>query len=143
MQSKLYPLLVDTVKKPRTITYTEIAENLDLGDVSEPQVSDQISEMLRVIALQEHEAGRPTLTTCVVVRSWNGTRPGSGFYRQMRELGRFDSPSDNDKLWFHLRELWTCYIYWNCVEVEPTFTTEMARKVMTENILSKFKQNQP
>lgn len=106
--------LVDTVKKSRTITNREIAENLDLGDVSELQVSEQISEILHVIALQEHEVGRPTLTTSVVVRSWNGTRPGSGFYRQMRELGCFDSPSDNDKLWFHLSELWTCYILELC-----------------------------
>lgn len=142
MQSQLYQLLVDTVKRSRTITYTEIAENLDLGDVSEPQVSDQISEMLRVIALQEHEAGRPTLTTSVVVRSWNGTRPGSGFYRQMRELGRFDSPSEYDKWFFHMRELWVCWIYWNRVSINPDYTDAMARNEMNEEILSKLKQEQ-
>ncbi|GEM_PF-4037921 len=140
MESKLYQLLVDTIKMCRLITYTEIAETLELGDISEYQVSDKISEMLRVIALQEHETDRPTLTACVVVRSWNGTHPGSGFYRQMCELGRFDSPSRNDQLWFHLRELWTGYIYWNCIEVDPTYTTMMARKEMNEKILSKMKQ---
>ncbi len=143
MQSKLYQLLVDTVKTCKTITYAEIAKNLNREDVSEPQVSDKISDMLRAIAIQEHDADRPILTTCVVVNSWNGVRPGSGFYRQMRELGRFDSPSKNDQFWFHMHELWTSWIYWNEVEFNPAYTTKMARNEMNERILSKMKQNQP
>jgi len=127
MNLKLYHFLIENVKKPNTITYTEIATYLGLGDINDFDVSEQISEMLRVIAIQEHEANRPVLTTCAVVRSWHGTRPGSGFYRQMRELGRFDSPSENDKFWFHIHQLWLAGTYWSGIEKNPDYTVEQAK----------------
>jgi hypothetical protein len=127
LEDDLFQILIETAKKCRTVTYSDIAMQLNLGDLSLPEVSDQISEMLRVIAIQEHEANRPVLTTCAVVRFWHGTRPGSGFYRQMREMGRFDSPSENDKFGFHIYQLWLAGTYWSGIEKNPDYTVEQAK----------------
>ncbi len=74
----------------RTTWYGEVAEYVQA--VSVDPYSSLMNHLLGAVFEDEHEAGRPALTS-IVTHKYGDKEPGAGFYEMARALGhRFDEP---------------------------------------------------
>src|SRR5262249_43143082 len=88
-----------------TMTYGEVASKL--VSISVRPDDPIFHELLGEVAREENGAGRGILSA-VVVRKGGDKRPGSGFFRLAKELGR--DTSDHERCWLdELKRVRTAY----------------------------------
>lgn len=80
----------------------------DFGPYHGPH-DPRLWDLLRVISEAEAAEGRPALSAIVVIKSGDGAnRPGSGFFKLMKTLGRYKA--SDDQTW--LAEVDGLFGYW-------------------------------
>lgn len=86
--------LIATAQRRGAVTYQEIAKLIGLP-LSGNYMGSRIAGIAGEISTDEHHAGRPMLTSILV----NTTgKPGAGFFRLARTLGRLESSDRVDEL---------------------------------------------
>jgi hypothetical protein len=106
MRDAVYAELVRVARAGRTTTYCALATAAGV-DLDRPQDRAALQAALRAISTAEHAAGRPLLSTVVVL---GGKRqPGRGFFALARDLGLHQ---DADDAAFFRRELARVHAAW-------------------------------
>lgn len=107
LQEQVAAFLRRVARARATTTYAEVAAvaGLTTGD---PASRDRIARLLAAINAGEHTEGRPLLSAVVVFAGQR--RPGAGFFRCARDLGRL--PESGAPLAFWLAELQRVYAQW-------------------------------
>ncbi len=90
--------LIQVARREATITYGELC----------PSAPQSLWRPLDQINWVEHGEGRPLLTAVVV--SKDRRRPGKGFFKMAKKMGRFKG---NDREAFWREELQAVWDYWN------------------------------
>ena len=106
MHQAIYERLLSVARAEDITYYSDIAPLADLNmDLDADR--ERISELLREIALHEHQQGRPLLTAVVIHYADN--QPDQGFFTLSRELGLFRA---GRPYIFFVRELRRVHDYW-------------------------------
>ncbi len=90
--------LIQVARRRETVTYGALS----------PSAPQSLWRPLDRINWVEHAEGRPLLTAVVVNK--DRRRPGEGFFKMAKEMGRFDG-NDWDAFW--RRELQAVWDYWD------------------------------
>lgn len=107
MHRDVYDVLVTKAKAGKTVTYGEIAPMVGL-DMALADDRNQMADILREIALHEHEAGHPLLTA-VVVHAQDPCEPGPGFFKLAKELNLMQGSGQSAYFWAELQRV---FEYW-------------------------------
>jgi hypothetical protein len=92
---RVYALLIAAAERRQSGGYVEVAEIMGVPR-SGHYMSQETGQMLGEISRREHECGRPMLSA-VVVRA-QGRRPGPGFFKLARQLGRIPEDATDEEL---------------------------------------------
>ena len=106
MHQAIYERLQAVARAEDITYYSDIAPLANL-DMDLDTDRERISELLREIALHEHQLGRPLLTAVVIHFADN--QPGQGFFTLSRELGLFRT---GRPYIFFVQELRRVHDYW-------------------------------
>jgi len=106
MNQDVYRVLLDTAKSGRTVTYGEIAPMVRL-DMALADDRNQMADILREIAIHEHQAGRPLLTAVVVHAQ--DQQPGKGFFTLAKDLSLMHG---SDQTTYFAMELGRVFDHW-------------------------------
>ena len=106
MHQALYDRILSVARAEDITYYSEVAPLAGL-DMHFEEDRDQISLLLREIALHEHEHQRPLLTAVVI--HYDDNQPGKGFFTLSRELGLFRT---GRPYMFFQQELRRVHDYW-------------------------------
>jgi hypothetical protein len=106
----VYQKLIEAAKKRKFVCYKEIGKIMGIHKPGN-YLGWETGRMLGEISKFEHEHGRPLLSA-VVIRS-DLKRPGDGFFKLAKELGKFKGESKEDQKKFWNRELQAVYTTWD------------------------------
>ncbi len=103
----IYEELKEVARAGRTCFYEDLSEAIDL-----PPRSRRLYQILDSINIHEHGDGRPLLSALVVRRGFG--IPGSGFFVQATNLGRYDDSTGDATahatFWVdEVRRIWDCW----------------------------------
>lgn len=98
--SRVREILQEVAARGATITYRELADELDVGA---PHVIQQVAGLLERTMREDAAVGEPFLAAVVVGRARG--LPRHGFFEQARALGRFHGePGGREAAEFHRDE---------------------------------------
>ena len=109
MNQALYEKLKDVARQKQLISYSEAGSIVGLN-MNRPPDRAQIGSLLKEIC--EHEVSRHwPMLSAIVVRK-NSKRPGPGFYKLARELGKLQSEEPSNEQNFLKSEQEQVYKNW-------------------------------
>ncbi len=102
---RLEQILLDAARARKTLTYRDVAEQLELQP---PQTIHQVTLLLEGLT-RKHAASGDNILACVVV-SRTTAIPAIGFFMLLRELGVYEGGEDAvDMAAFHAIALRNCF----------------------------------
>lgn len=93
MLNDLEGILIAAAKADETLTYGELASQLDLQP---PHTIQQVAELLERLMRLQADKREPQLASYVVSRM-RGELPASGFFQFMRTLNLYHGPDSGDE----------------------------------------------
>lgn len=93
LRAEMRAILIKLARQRETITYSELAAQLQTAYIH--YRAPAFGEILRIIAEDETEAGRPSLATLVVTKATG--RPGDGYFKHAGAEG--EDVSDPEAYW--------------------------------------------
>lgn len=98
--------IIAVARRKTLITYSDLAAAITVCDL--PPHDTRLADLLGEISTEEAHAGRGMLTVAVVHKTGD-RRPGPGFFKLAKSLGR--DTDDRDRLW--IDELTRVYDVWS------------------------------
>jgi hypothetical protein len=105
----VYRVLINAARNRGTVTYQDIAEIMGLP-LAGNYMGQQVGYMVGAISEDEVRLGRPMLSAIVV--KTGRTKPGPGFWRFARELGRLQGEGKEVEERFWEKEKRAVYQTW-------------------------------
>jgi hypothetical protein len=106
MIERLELLLIEQAKKRETITYQQVAQQLELKP---PHTIHQTTELIELMMRLHAKAGAPQLASIVISKTRGGL-PAPGFFMLLQEMGIYNgSLEGEDAHQFHKQEILRCF----------------------------------
>lgn len=106
MIERLELLLIEQAKKRETLTYQQVAQQLELKP---PHTIHQAAELIEMMMRLHAKAGAPQLGSMVISKTRGGL-PAPGFFILLKELGLYEGSVDGeDAHQFHKKEMMHCF----------------------------------
>ena len=93
MRKEIRNMLIKAAQQRKVVYYSEVGEavNLSMGN---PHQRAELGRILSEISSEEHDNGRPLLAAIVVHK--DNKKPGEGFFKLARNIGKQKPDEDND-----------------------------------------------
>ncbi|GAH87373.1 unnamed protein product, partial [marine sediment metagenome] len=93
MRKGIRNMLIKAAQQRKVVYYSEVGEavNLSMGN---PHQRAELGRILSEISSEEHDNGRPLLAAIVVHK--DNKKPGEGFFKLARNIGKQKPDEDND-----------------------------------------------
>lgn len=102
-------ILIDCAKKEKLITYSDLVSKIRSGFFTDIGPHDpRLFQLLGEISIEEDKNNHGMLSV-VVIREVD-QRPGPGFFKLAKQLGKIFSDSEKEELW--IAELNKVFHYW-------------------------------
>lgn len=106
--SLVYCRLLQAAREKEGVSYEEIGEIMGLK--ADPDMFQEIGQLLGEINEDEYNRGRPMLSAVAVEPSTK--MPGEGFFKFAKMLDKFEGETDEDKREFWRDEIQRVYEIW-------------------------------
>lgn len=104
-RQQMTDILIRYAREGKTVCYSDLVRQVSA--IQLPPESPALAAMLEEISTEQNKAGKGMLTVLVVHKTGD-QRPGQGFYKLAKRLGR--ETSDEDRCW--IEELNRVYEEW-------------------------------
>jgi hypothetical protein len=106
MIDRLELLLIETAKNGKTVTYSQVAQQLELEP---PHTIHQTTELIEMMMQLHIKSGVPILASLVISKIRGGL-PAPGFFILLQEFGLYNGSVDGeDARQFHKKEIKRCF----------------------------------
>jgi hypothetical protein len=106
MIDRLELLLIETAKNGQTVTYRQVAQELELKP---PHTIHQATKLIEMMMRLHAKSGAPLLASLVISKIRGGL-PAPGFFMLLQEIGLYNGSVDGeDARQFHKQEMKRCF----------------------------------